>query len=61
MFDPKFESNYENLGKLGGTYGLVYKLENKKTGELLTAKIMKDNFEDGVNPTTIREASIYLN
>ena len=61
MLDPIFESHYENLGKLGeGTYGLVYKLKSKITGELFAAKVMKDDFEDGVNPTTIREASLLL-
>ncbi|XP_057766060.1 cyclin-dependent kinase G-2-like [Salvia miltiorrhiza] len=46
---------YVSLGKIsGGSYGLVYKVQHKKTGEIMA---MKEEFE-GLSPTTITEIDI---
>jgi cyclin-dependent kinase 1 len=42
-----------------GTYGVVYRGKNKKTGEAVAMKKIKlDNEEEGVPSTAIREISL---
>ncbi|KAF5269888.1 hypothetical protein FQR65_LT05686 [Abscondita terminalis] len=52
--------DYSKLEKIGeGTYGVVYKVLNKKTGMIVAIKKIKlDNEEEGVPPTAIREMSL---
>ncbi|CAK9303733.1 unnamed protein product [Gordionus sp. m RMFG-2023] len=52
--------NYENFDKIGeGTYGVVYKAKNKKTGEYVALKKIRiDSESEGVPSTAIREISI---
>ncbi|KAJ6239945.1 cyclin-dependent kinase a-2 [Anaeramoeba flamelloides] len=55
-------NNLVKLHKVGeGTYGVVYKVKNKKTGEILALKkIRLEGDEEGVPSTTIREISLLL-
>jgi serine/threonine protein kinase len=58
--DVSIVENYQKLEKLGeGTYGVVYKARNTKTGELVALKKIRLETEDeGVPSTAIREISI---
>ncbi|KAJ1924668.1 cyclin-dependent kinase 5 [Tieghemiomyces parasiticus] len=51
---------YQKIEKLGeGTYGVVYKAQNRETGEVVALKrIRLDNEEEGVPCTAIREISL---
>jgi serine/threonine protein kinase len=51
---------YQKIDKLGeGTYGIVYKAQNRETGDFVALKrIRLDNEEEGVPCTAIREISI---
>jgi len=51
---------YVKLEKIGeGTYGVVYKAKDKKTGELLALKKIRLEAEDeGIPSTAIREISL---
>jgi len=51
------------LEKLGeGTYGVVYKAQNKTTGEYVAMKkIRLEKEDDGVPSTAIREISLLKN
>ncbi|KAJ9079085.1 cyclin-dependent kinase 5 [Entomophthora muscae] len=51
---------YQKIEKLGeGTYGIVYKAQNKDTNEFVALKrIRLDNEEEGVPCTAIREISL---
>lgn len=51
---------YQKIEKLGeGTYGIVYKAQNKKTGEIVALKrIRLDNEEEGIPCTAVREISL---
>ncbi|TPX40512.1 hypothetical protein SeMB42_g05966 [Synchytrium endobioticum] len=51
---------YQKIEKLGeGTYGIVYKAQNKDLGEIVALKrIRLDNEEEGVPCTAIREISL---
>jgi serine/threonine protein kinase len=51
---------YQKIEKVGeGTYGVVYKAQNKETGEIVALKrIRLDNEEEGVPCTAIREISL---
>jgi serine/threonine protein kinase len=53
-------ARYSKLEKIGeGTYGLVYKAKDKKTGELVALKkIRLDSEDEGTPSTAIREISI---
>jgi cyclin-dependent kinase 1 len=52
--------DYQRIEKLGeGTYGVVYKCKNRKTGEFVALKKIRiENEEEGVPPTALREISI---
>ncbi|XP_071829728.1 cyclin-dependent kinase 1-like [Apostichopus japonicus] len=52
--------DYMKIEKIGeGTYGVVYKGKNKKTGKIVALKkIRLENEEEGVPSTAIREISI---
>lgn len=53
--------DFEKLGKLGeGTYGVVYKARNKKTGEIVALKRVKmdADSEEGFPLTSLREINI---
>lgn len=52
--------NYEKQSKLGeGTYGVVYKAIDKRTGEIVALKRIKlDQEDEGIPPTTVREISV---
>lgn len=54
---------YRRLEKLGeGTYGVVYKAQNKVTGEYVAMKkIRLEKEDDGVPSTAIREISLLKN
>ncbi|SAL98752.1 hypothetical protein [Absidia glauca] len=51
---------YQKIEKLGeGAYGIVYKAQNRETGEVVALKrIRLDNEEEGVPCTAIREISL---
>jgi len=51
---------YLKMEKLGeGTYGVVYKAQNKATGEMVALKkIRLEKEDDGVPSTAIREISL---
>ncbi|ORY04832.1 protein serine/threonine kinase [Basidiobolus meristosporus CBS 931.73] len=51
---------YQKIEKLGeGTYGIVYKAQNRETSEVVALKrIRLDNEEEGVPCTAIREISL---
>jgi cyclin-dependent kinase len=53
-------NRYHRLEKIGeGTYGLVYKAKDKKTGDLVALKkIRLDSEDEGTPSTAIREISI---
>lgn len=55
-----FVCDYEKIEKIGeGTYGVVFKARNKKTGKLAALKkIRLDSEEEGVPSTAIREISL---
>lgn len=51
---------YQKIDKLGeGTYGIVYKAQNKVTGEIVALKrIRLDDEEEGIPCTAVREISL---
>lgn len=51
---------YQKIDKLGeGTYGIVYKAQNKQTGEIVALKrIRLDDEEEGIPCTAVREISL---
>ena len=50
---------YEKIEKAGGgTYGLVYKARNIETNEIVAIKKIKDDQDQGVACTALREISI---
>ena len=51
---------YLRLDKVGeGTYGVVYKCQNKETNELVALKKVRlENEDEGIPSTSIREISI---
>ena len=51
---------YLRLDKVGeGTYGVVYKCQNKETNELVALKKVRlENEDEGIHSTSIREISI---
>lgn len=51
---------YQKIDKLGeGTYGIVYKAQNKSTKEIVALKrIRLDNEEEGIPCTAVREISL---
>lgn len=55
-----FVCDYEKIEKIGeGTYGVVFKARNKKTGKFAALKkIRLDSEEEGVPSTAIREISL---
>ena len=52
--------NYQKIEKLGeGTYGIVYKAQNKSTNHIVALKrIRLDNEDEGIPCTAIREISL---
>jgi serine/threonine protein kinase len=54
------ESRFVKTAKLGeGTYGIVYRVLDKETGEPFAAKVIHlTNEAEGISPTTLREVSI---
>lgn len=48
--------NFQKLEKIGeGTYGVVYKARNKRTGSIVALKrIRADNEDEGLPSTSIR-------
>ena len=52
--------NYQKVEKIGeGTYGVVYKVKDKNTGEIIALKKIRLEAEDeGVPSTAIREISL---
>ncbi|KAM6376909.1 cyclin-dependent kinase 3 isoform 2-T4 [Pluvialis apricaria] len=55
-----FQEAFQKLEKIGeGTYGVVYKARNKRTGQLVALKkIRLDSETEGVPSTAIREISL---
>eukprot|EP00042_Codosiga_hollandica_P056249 m.807657 g.807657 ORF g.807657 m.807657 type:complete len:355 (+) comp59305_c0_seq2:181-1245(+) len=58
--DPQAMERYLKIDKLGeGTYGIVYKAQDKETGDVVALKrIRLDNDEEGVPCTALREISL---
>lgn len=56
----EIEDNYQKLEKVGeGTYGVVYKVRDKRTGKIAALKkIRLENEKEGVPSTAVREISI---
>jgi len=54
--------NYSKIEKIGeGTYGVVFKGKNKKTGEMVAIKkIRMEHDDEGIPSTAIREVSLLL-
>ena len=54
------KDNYDRIEKIGeGTYGVVYKAQNKITKELVALKrIRLENEDEGIPSTAMREISI---
>ena len=59
-FGTEMIEDYEKIEKIGeGTYGVVYKARNKKTGKFAALKkIRLESEEEGVPSTAIREISL---
>ena len=56
---PRFQLFYKHVCIFLGTYGVVYKGKNKKTGRLVALKKIRLESEDeGVPSTAIREISL---
>ncbi|EOB15492.1 Cell division control protein 2 [Nosema bombycis CQ1] len=55
--------SFQKLEKIGeGTYGVVYKTKEKKTGKIVALKkIRLENESEGIPPTTIREIILLKN
>jgi serine/threonine protein kinase len=60
IFEHKNMDKYQKIEKLGeGTYGIVYKAQNKETGDIVALKrIRLDNEDEGVPCTAIREIAL---
>jgi serine/threonine protein kinase len=58
--NPAKLEDYVKIEKIGeGTYGVVFKGKNKKTGEIVAMKkIRLESEEEGVPSTAIREISL---
>lgn len=55
----KEKETYQKLEKIGeGTYGIVYKARETKTGKIVALKKIKIEEKEGIPPTTIREISL---
>ena len=61
--DSKQLERYQRIDKLGeGTYGVVYRCKDTKTGEYVALKkIRLEKEDDGVPSTAIREISLLKN
>ncbi|CAI2161384.1 19922_t:CDS:2 [Funneliformis geosporum] len=59
MVEEEYQE-YTKIEKLGeGTYGVVYKARDKKTGKIVALKkIRLDEEVEGIPPTSIREISL---
>lgn len=58
---PNVSSRYEKIGRIGeGTYGVVYRARDKKTGEIVALKRCLPHHEasDGFPLTTLREITL---
>lgn len=60
LYSSSKMDDYMRIEKLGeGTYGVVYKAKNRKTGRFVAMKkIRLENEEEGVPSTAIREISL---
>lgn len=58
--EPDRMADFQKIEKIGeGTYGVVYKGKNKRTGEIVAMKkIRLENEDEGVPSTAIREISL---
>ena len=56
----RFVSEFEKLNRIGeGTYGIVYRARDTKTGEIVALKTMNFTLtEDGVPMSILREISL---